>query len=94
MAETSGQQAGKMGYEFWKRESALADDGTLVIAHSTDSVRKRIVTVIDMSTGAFLPVGPDGAGNVGVVCTDDNTTTVTNLTGAAADILVSVFIPS
>ena len=88
MATVERQSAGKMGYLWQSGDDALANGADIVITHGKDEDRKRMVTIINMADGSIAPA------SVTAVCTDDTTTTITNGSGGALNILASVFIPS
>ncbi len=74
-------------YHFLKWDDSVAPSGTIVVTHAPDPDHTRQVRVINMATKGEVVIGPS---TVRIVHTNDTTTTVTNLTAAAANLLVIV----
>lgn len=92
--KTEGQTAGNMGYNSWQKNTELADDAVVTINHGSDDKYLRIVKAVNAADGTIVPHNISASAGVTVTFVSATQTTVKNVTGGVANLIVTVFIPS
>lgn len=88
MAQTSGSNAiHKVSYGTWFLDTALANGSSVSIKHTKDPFNARQVNIVEQSSLRSVNA------NFSVVFTDEETTTVANISGATVNIKVVVIVP-
>lgn len=83
MSVTTGKGAGsKVTYQAWKRDDAIANNGSFIVEHAEDPLKARQVVVVDMASNGGLGRKVTDA-EVQIDYIDDTHTKITNKCGAA-----------
>ena len=90
MAVTNGKAVSQGTYVVAKRDTALANAGTIVIDHAKDSLGARDVKLINGTTGVEILK----AATWTITHTSETRTTITNVTLGTVDVKAVVSVPA
>lgn len=91
MAVTNGKSVSQGTYVVAKRDTALANSGTIVVTHAKDDLGARHCKLILVSDGSVIS---DIAANYTVKHTSTTTTTFTNVGLGTVDVKAVVSVPA